>query len=103
MLHIRRFLFQTAFASGALPGFPPFTPPEKRGDESRVLLPVFAIRRGLEEDKVADVVGGVLEPAGCFSAALVAALLAVAFAARNVLLTETALKAGFLAVEPARP
>lgn len=69
-----------------------------------MLLPVLAISRGREEDRVAELVGGVLEPAGCFSATLAEALLAAAFVARKVLLTETDLNvAGFLTVEPARP
>lgn len=69
-----------------------------------MLLPVFAMSRGLEEDKVAEPVGGVLELGGGLSAVFAEALLAFAFAARKVLLTETALKvAGFLTDEPVRP
>lgn len=101
--NVRRFLFQTTLGSGAAPGFPPFAPAEKRGDESRVLLPVFAISRGRDVDRVAALVGGVLEPTAGLSVVLAEALLTDALAARKVLLTETDLKvAGFLADEPVR-
>ena len=45
--NLRLFLFQTALASGAIPGFPPFVTAEARVIESRSLLPLFAINLGL--------------------------------------------------------
>lgn len=76
---------------------------EERETESRA-LPDFATRRGRDIDRVADPVGGVLEPGVCLSVGFAAAVFAAALDARKVLLTETDLKvAGFLAVEPVRP
>lgn len=102
--NVRRFLFHTTLASGAAGGFPPLVVEAKRGTASRAPLPVFATRRGRDTDRVADPVGGVLEPGVCLSVGFDEAVLAAAFDARNVLLTETDLKvAGFLAEEPVRP
>jgi hypothetical protein len=95
-------LFQTAFGSGAAAGFPPFASDENRGDEVPVPLPDFATNRGRDTDRVAEPVGGVLEPAAGLSLVLDETL-GFALEARNVLLTETALKVvGFLAEEPVR-
>lgn len=61
--------------------------------------PVFATRRGREDDKD-DPGGGVLDPGVGLSADLVMLPVGLAFDARNVLFTETALNvAGFLATE----
>lgn len=69
-----------------------------------MLLPVFAISRGRDAERVAEPVGGVLEPGGGLSELLAEPLVAEVFAARKVLLTETDLKvAGLLAEEPVRP
>src|SRR5688500_3735348 len=47
---LRRFLFQTAFGSGAAAGRPPFT--ANLGIESRLPVPVFAISRGRLADRL---------------------------------------------------
>lgn len=100
--NIRRFLFQTTLGSGAVGGFPPFAP-DARGSEFPVPLPVLAISRGRDADKVAEPVGGVLDPADGLSVPLDAGF-AEALAARKVLLTDTALNvAGFLTDEAVRP
>jgi hypothetical protein len=101
--HIRLFLFQTAFPSGAAPEPPPFAAAEVRGLESRRLLPVFATSRGLGPPRTAggELVAGVLTVP--FSPALAIVPPAAPFAARKVLLTETALKVvGFLRVDAVR-
>jgi hypothetical protein len=82
-------------------GLAPFTTEENRGDESRAPTPDFATNRGLDADNVAEPGGGVLELG--FSVVLLATVGAAALDARNVLLTETALKvAGFFADEAVR-
>lgn len=103
-LDIRRFLFQTTLGSGAEGGFPPLTTDENRGAASRIPAPAFATNRGRDADKVVDPGGGVLEPVAGLSLVLETVLLGLAFDARNVLLTETALNvAGFLAEDAVRP
>lgn len=102
-VHLRLFLFHTAFGSGAAAGFPPFASDENRGVEVPVPLPDFATKRGRDMDKVAEPVGGVLEPVAGLSLVLDETL-GFALAARKVLLTETALNvAGLFAEDPARP
>lgn len=97
---VRRFLFQTAFASGA-PGLLPLT--AKRGSESLLPLPALATRRGREADSADGPGGGVFEPPMGRSVTFEGMPELFALAARKVLLTETALKvAGFLAAEPVR-
>lgn len=77
---------------------------ENRGPESLEPLPVLATNRGRDTDNAAEFGGGVLEPAVGLSLVLEKAPVGFAFDARNVLLTETALKvAGFLTAEPVRP
>lgn len=78
-------------------GLAPLEAEEKRGDESRA-VPDLATSRGFDATNEAEPGGGV--PVLGFSAGLLAELGAAALEARNVLLTETALKvAGFLANE----
>jgi hypothetical protein len=94
---IRRFLFQTAFGSGAAAGRPPFMP--NLGIESLLPVPVFAMSRGLVADrlKVEACVTRLAIVEG-FSPTLGTEGIDTPFVARKVLLTETALKvAGFLA------
>lgn len=101
--YIRLFLFQTAFPSGAEPEVPPFAAANVRGLESRRPLPVFATRRGLGPPRAAAgaaTVGVLMAP---FSPALIGVPVVTPFAARKVLLTETALKVvGFLMVDAVR-
>jgi hypothetical protein len=100
--HSRRFLFQTALASGPEAPLAPLTVEANLGPAAP--LPVFAISLG-REDNVDTPVGVVLRlEAFDLSVDLTAGLLAgPPFAARKVLLTETALKvAGFLAVDEDR-
>lgn len=62
------------------------------------------MRRGRDDDNALDPGGGVLEPVAGLSTGLDAAPLGLAFDARNVLFTDTALNvAGFLADEADRP
>lgn len=103
---LRRFLFQTVVGSGAVAGFPPLE--AEPVIESRLPLPVFAIRRG-RFDTTVDCRSwalGVPGAAGLLSPEVEAAALDVPLEARNVLLTDTALNvAGFLTVDdvPACP
>lgn len=95
-------MFHTALGSGDAAGRP-FTIEANRGRESFVPLPVFATRRGREADNEREPGGGVFDPPLGFSFVLVAAAGAFPLAARNVLLTETALNvAGFLTDEELR-
>lgn len=100
---LRRFLFQTVLGSGAVAGLPPLA--AKRGIESRLPLPVLAMRRGRFE-AAADWGGwalGVPGAAGLLSPGFEAVAPGPAFEARNVLLTDTALNvAGFLTVDDVR-
>jgi len=93
---LRRFLFQTAFGSGAVAGRPPLT--ANLGMESRLPVPVFAISRGLVVEKVdVDVCAVRLAIVEGLSPILAVEGLEAPFADRKVLLTETALKVvGFL-------
>jgi hypothetical protein len=95
----RLFLFQTALASGAAPGIPPFANADVRGLESRTPLADFATSRGLDtavNEGVCDVAVAALSPG--FGVAEAAPL-----AARKVLLTETVLNdVGFFMVEAVR-
>lgn len=99
---LRLFLFHTTLGSGAAAGFPPFVSDENLGVELPVPLPDFATKRGRDMDKVAEPVGGVLEPAAGLSLVLDETF-GFALEARKVLLTETALNvAGFFVEAPAR-
>lgn len=99
-VYLRRFLFQTVLGSGTDAGLPPLA--EKRGRESRLPLPVFAMRRG-RFAATADPVSrtpGVPGAAGLLSPAFEAGVSDPLLDARNVLLTDTALNvAGRLTVE----
>jgi hypothetical protein len=99
--NLRRFLFHTALASGAPPGFPPLAALAARGVESRRPLPLFATNRGFCAEDEADKVAGVeVEAAGPFSPSFEGAAAVEAFDARKVLFTETALKeVGLLTAE----
>lgn len=89
----RLFLFHTTFGSGADAGFPPLAS-DARGP---AWVPVFAIRRGFDAVSEDDPGGGVPVPARGLSVGFAVPLEGDALDARNVLLTETALKvAGFL-------
>lgn len=102
-LHLRRFLFHTALASGVDPIFPPFAAAEVRGAESLRPEPVFATRRGLGADKVKGAAGSAAEPATPFSPGFAVTVPVAPLAAKKVLLTETALNDfGLLTVEAVR-
>lgn len=102
VISVRRLRFHTTLGSGAVAGFPPLAADEDLGSESRVALPVLAIKRGREAARVPAPGGGVFVPTP-FSPIPGDGLVVPDLAARNFLLTETALKvAGFLTVEPAR-
>lgn len=102
--NLRLFLFQTALGSGADEGFAPLLAEENFGAESLAPPPVFAMRRGRVDDKEDIPGGGVLEPGTDFSIGFGAPPLGLAFDARKVLLTETALKVvGFFAEDADRP
>lgn len=76
---------------------------EKRGIDSRAPTPALATSLGLDADNADDLGGGVLEPPEGRSVVFEAILELFALAAKNVLLTETALNVdGFLAAEPVR-
>ena len=82
-----------------MPAFPPFPAEEDRGTESRKLLPVFAINRGLGAARVEGVCAGALVAGLSPGFGVVVAPLA----ARNVLFTDTGLKdANFFIVEVVR-
>jgi hypothetical protein len=105
MCNLRLFLFHTALASGAPPGFPPFAVVESRGVASRSPLPDFATNRGLGVDEVeaVKVVGAVAETVGPLSPTFDGTTVVEAFDAKNVLFTETALKeVGFFTAEADR-
>lgn len=102
---LRRFLFHTAFPSGATPDFPLATD-ENLGTESRMPLPVFATSLGFEADSADPPGSDELSawPEDALSPILDATVPAAPLAARKVLLTETALKvAGFLTVDDVLP
>lgn len=99
--NVRRFLFQTALASGA-PLFPPFMPSDDFAAASRRPLPVFATSRGRNVDD-AGPAGVVVEDKDIFSPILDGVVVPEAFAARKVLFTDTDLKdANFLTLESVR-
>lgn len=94
-----RLRFHTTLGSGAAAGFPPLA--VVRGNESRTALPDLTTRRGLDAVKVPEPGGGVFEPSP-FSPSTGDGPVEPALAARNFLLTETALKVAFLTVELVR-
>src|SRR3569833_1335637 len=99
----RRFLFHTAFGSGAAAGLPPFTPPDDLGKDAPRPLPVFATSLGLAaEAAVAGVDARPLDVAG-LSPTFADTAPVAPLAARKVLLTDTDLKlVGFLTADEVR-
>jgi hypothetical protein len=97
--YIRLFLFQTAFPSGA--AFPPFAEVELLMLDWPKPLPDFATRRGFETFDVEGARGVIVDPAAPLSPTFIGVAPAAPLAAKNVLLTETALK-DFLTVEELR-
>lgn len=101
---LRRFLFHTALGSGPAAGLAPLAAALSPGEEP-VPVPDFATSLG-REDRVEVPDGEELriEVEFVFSPGLVAEEMAGPLDARNVLLTETALKvAGFLTVDDVLP
>lgn len=97
---LRLFLFQTALASGAAPGFPPLADVAVRGEESRTPLADLATSRG--RDAVVEVVWDVVA-AAALSPSFEGVADVAPLAARKVLLTDTGLKdANFFTVEVVR-
>lgn len=104
MCNVRLFLFHTALASGAPPGFTPLAAAAVLGELSRRPLPDFATNRGRAPRVAVDPARMGEGPVAGFSPSFEGAAVEAPLDARKVLFTETGLNdANFFTADAERP